>query len=274
MGIKNYKPTTPGRRTRRTNDYEQVTTDSPEKSLLRPLKNNAGRNNKGRVTVRFRGGGNKRFYRVIDFKRNKTDVPGKIVSVEYDPNRSAFISLVHYVDGEKRYILAPLKSKVGDVINSGKSSDIKPGNSLPIYLIPVGSFIHNVELSPKSGAKLVRSAGVYAVITGRQEKYVTVKLPSGQVRLINNNCLATVGQIGNTDNRNVVLGKAGAKRWIRKKSKVRGSCMNACDHPHGGGEGRAPIGQSSPRTPWGKPTLGYKTRKKNKHSNKYILKVK
>ena len=274
MGTKKYKPTTPGLRTRRTNDYAQLTTDKPEKSLLKPLKNNAGRNNKGRVTVRFRGGGNKRFYRVIDFKRNKLDVPGKIVSVEYDPNRSAFISLVHYIDGEKRYILTPIKSKVGDMINSGKNSDIKPGNSLPINLIPVGSFIHNIELSPKSGAKLVRSAGVYAVITGRQENYVTVKLPSGQVRLINNNCFATIGQVSNTDNRNTVLGKAGAKRWVRKRSKVRGSCMNACDHPHGGGEGRAPVGQASPRSPWGKPTLGYKTRKKNKHSNKYILKVK
>ena len=206
--------------------------------------------------------------------RNKTNIPGKIVTVEYDPNRSAFISLVHYNDGDKRYIISPLKAKVGDVINSGKDSEIKPGNTLPIYLIPVGSNIHNIEISPKSGGKLVRSAGVFAVITGRQEKYVTVKLPSGQVRLINNNCLATIGQIGNTDNRNIVLGKAGAKRWIRKRSKVRGSCMNACDHPHGGGEGRAPVGQASPRSPWGKPTLGYKTRKKNKKSNKYILKVK
>ncbi len=272
MGTKKYNPTTPGFRQRQVHDYEELTTNKPEKSLLKFIKNKAGRNNQGKVTVRFRGGGTKRKYRVIDFKRDKKEIPATILTVEYDPNRTSFISLVQYNDGEKRYILTPLKAKVGDVINSSKEADIKLGNTLPIYLIPVGSNIHNIELNPGSGAKLVRSAGAYGVITGRQEKYVTVKLPSGQVRLIHNQCLATIGQVSNTDNRNIVLGKAGATRYKRRRSKVRGSVMNACDHPHGGGEGRAPVGQASPRSPWGKPTLGYKTRKRNKHSNKYILK--
>tara|TARA_B100001989_G_C24534447_1_gene463522 strand:+ start:752 stop:1567 length:816 start_codon:yes stop_codon:yes gene_type:complete len=271
MGTKKYKPTSPGLRTRQVNDYESVTENQPYRKLTCSKKNNAGRNNTGRVTVRFKGGGNKRKYRTIDFRRNKQDIPAKVLTVEYDPFRTAFISLICYEDGEKAYILTPLKLKVGDKIKSTNNIEIKPGNTLPINKIPVGTNVHNIELKKNSGAKLVRSAGCYATITGRQENYVTVKLPSGEVRLIHNDCKATVGQLGNTDNRNTVLGKAGATRWVRKRSKVRGSVMNACDHPHGGGEGRAPVGNPSPRTPWGKPALGYKTRKKKK-SNKHLIK--
>ena len=271
MGTKKYKPTTPGFRTRQINDYEELTVSKPFSALVKSKKNNAGRNKNGRLTVRSRGGGNKRKYRTIDFKRNKIDIEGKIITIEYDPFRTAFISLVQYNDGEKRYIITPLKAKVGDVIKTTQNIDIKLGNTLPIHKIPVGTQIHNIELRKNGGAKLVRSAGSYATITGRQEKYVTVKLPSGEVRLINNECFATIGQVSNTDNRNTVLGKAGAKRWVRRRPKVRGAVMNACDHPHGGGEGRAPVGHSSPRTPWGKPALGYKTRNKKK-SNKHLLK--
>ncbi|RAP26442.1 50S ribosomal protein L2 [Candidatus Marinamargulisbacteria bacterium SCGC AG-333-B06] len=271
MGTKKYKPNTPGFRQRQVNDFKSLTNDKVSKSLTKSLRSKSGRNNVGKVTVRWRGGRSRRHYRLIDFKRKKAGVPGQIMTIEYDPNRSANISLVHYKDGEKTYIITPLKSKVGDTILTSDSADIKVGNSLPIYLIPVGSLVHNIELRAKGGAKLVRSAGCYATITGRQENYVTLKLPSGEVRLIHNNCLATIGQVGNTENRNTVKGKAGASRWSGKRPRVRGSVMNACDHPHGGGEGRAPIGHASPRTPWGKPALGYKTRNKKKHSKKYIL---
>ena len=271
MGTKKYKPNTPGFRQRQINQHDEVTSLRSEKSLVKPLNSKAGRNNQGKVTLRWRGGGNRRKYRIIDFKRIKFDIPATIINIEYDPNRSANIALIYYKDGEKAYIVAPLKSKVGDVIVSSSSAEIKPGNTLPINLIPIGSLIHNIELKSKGGAKLVRSAGCYATIMGRQENYVTIKLPSGEVRLIHNNCLATIGQIGNTDNRNTVKGKAGASRWIGRRPKVRGAVMNACDHPHGGGEGRAPVGHASPRTPWGKPALGYKTRNKKKHSKKYII---
>ena len=269
MGTKKYKPTTPGQRSRQINDYVDLTNTKKEKSLLKTFSKKSGRNNSGKITVRHRGGGNKRHYREIDFSGKKLNVPGKVVSVEYDPNRSAFISLVHYIDGDKRYILTPNKIKVGAKIQSSENADIKPGNTLPIQLIPLGTMIHNIELHKGKGAQLVRSAGVYATVTGRQENYVTVKLPSGEVRLIKNGCKATIGQVSNTDNRNTVIGKAGANRWVRKRPTVRGSVMNACDHPHGGGEGRAPVGQASPRTPWGKPALGYKTRK-NKNKNHII----
>ena len=269
MGTRKYKPTSPGKRSRQVNDYADLTTSKPFKGLLKSKKNNAGRNQQGKISVRSRGTGNKKFIRMIDFNRSKDDVPGKIASIEYDPNRSAFISLVHYADGEKNYIISPLKLKVGDKIIASSTAEIKVGNTLPISLIPVGTLVHNVELQKNAGAKLVRSAGVFAVITGRQERYVTLKLPSGEVRLIHNDCKATIGQVSNTDNQNTVLGKAGARRWIRRRSKVRGSVMNACDHPHGGGEGRAPIGQKAPRSKWGKRTLGVKTRKK---PNKQVLK--
>ena len=271
MGTKKYKPNTPGFRQRQVNDYEEVTSKKYEKSLVKSLRSKSGRNNQGKVTVRWRGGRRRRQYRMIDFKRSKQGVPASIISIEYDPNRTANIALVHYNDGEKAYIIAPLKSKVGDIIVSSEKAEIKPGNTLPINLIPVGSLIHNIELKAKAGAQLVRSAGCYAIIMGRQENYVTIKLPSGEVRLIHNSCLATIGQVGNTDNRNTVKGKAGASRWRGRRPKVRGSVMNACDHPHGGGEGRAPVGHASPRTPWGKPALGYKTRNRKKHSKKYIL---
>ncbi len=271
MGTKKYKPNTPGFRQRQVNDYEEVTTTKVTKSLTKSLRSKSGRNNLGRVTVRWRGGRSRRHYRLVDFNRNKDGVPGKIMTIEYDPNRTAYISLVHYNDGEKCYIITPLKSKIGDTIVSSNEAEIKAGNTLAINLIPVGSLIHNIELKAKGGAKLVRSAGCYATIMGRQEKYVTIKLPSGEVRLINNKCLATIGQVGNPFNRNSVKGKAGASRWIGRRPRVRGSVMNACDHPHGGGEGRAPVGHASPRTPWGKPALGYKTRNKKKHSQKYII---
>ena len=272
MGTKKYKPTTPGFRSRQVNDYESLTTNKPLKALTKKSKNSAGRNNTGKITVRHKGGGNKRFYREIDFKRNKFNIPGTVVSIEYDPNRTAFISLVKYNDGDKRYILSASKLKVGSKVLSSDESEIKPGNVLPIQLIPLGTYIHNIEMHKGKGAQLVRSAGTFALVTGRQEDYVTVKLPSGEVRLIKNNCKATIGQVSNSDNRNTVKGKAGANRWIRKRPTVRGSVMNACDHPHGGGEGRAPVGQKSPRDPWGNPTLGKKTRKTNKSKKrKYII---
>jgi large subunit ribosomal protein L2 len=271
MGTKKYKPNTPGQRTRQTNDYAELTNTKKSKSLSTIVKSKAGRNNSGKITVRHRGGGSKRFLRDIDFKRTKFNIPGKIVSVEYDPNRSAFISLVNYIDGEKRYIISPNKVKVGAHVLSSPEAAIKPGNTIPIYLIPLGTMIHNIELHKGKGAQLVRSAGVFAVVTGRQQNYVTVKLPSGEVRLIHNDCLATIGQVSNTDQKNIVLGKAGAKRWKRRRSTVRGAVMNACDHPHGGGEGRAPVGQASPRTPWGKPALGKKTRR-NRSLNHIITK--
>ena len=271
MGTKQYKPTSPALRTRSVVNTDQLTDKSPEKALLTKLNKKAGRNNQGRVTTRHQGGGTKRKYRQIDFKRQKDNVPGIISSLEYDPNRSAFISLVKYKDGDKRYILSPVKMKIGDTIHSGPDAEIKIGNTLPLGQIPAGSTIHNVELSIGKGGQIARSAGTSAILQGKSAGYASVKLPSGEVRLINLKCRATIGQVGNTDNRNQVIGKAGANRWRRKRPTVRGSVMNACDHPHGGGEGRAPIGRSGPMTPWGKPTLGYKTRNKRKGSSRFIV---
>jgi len=273
MGIRKYKPTSPGRRNMSVNTFEEITKHEPEKSLLKPLKKHAGRNSYGRITVRHHGGGAKRKYRIIDFKRNKDNIPGKIAGIEYDPNRSSNIALVHYADGEKRYIIAPLKLKVGDVIFSGPESDITVGNCLPLQNIPVGTTVHCVELKNGKGAQMVRSAGASAQLMAKEGNYATLRLPSGEMRLVRIECRATIGQVGNLDHQNVRIGKAGRKRHMGIRPTVRGSVMNPCDHPHGGGEGRAPIGRSGPVTPWGKPTLGYKTRKKNKPSDKYIVRA-
>jgi len=253
------------------NTFEEITKNEPEKSLLLPLKKHAGRNAYGRITVRHHGGGAKRKYRIIDFKRNKDNVPGKIAGIEYDPNRSSNIALVHYADGEKRYIIAPLKLKVGDVIVSGPESDITIGNCLPLKNIPVGTTLHNIELKAGKGAQMVRSAGASAQLMAKDGNYATLRLPSGEMRLVRIECRATIGQVGNLDHQNVRIGKAGRKRHMGIRPTVRGSVMNPNDHPHGGGEGRAPIGRSGPVTPWGKPAMGYKTRKKNKPSDKYIV---
>lgn len=271
MAIKKYKPTTGGTRNMSVSDFAEITTDTPEKSLLSPLNKRAGRNNKGRITVRHQGGGHKRKYRIIDFKRNKDGIPGRVATIEYDPNRSANIALIHYADGEKRYILAPNGLKVGQEILSGEDADIKLGNALPLKNIPVGTIIHNVELKPGRGGQLARSAGAEAQILGREEKYTLVRLASGEVRLILATCRATIGQVGNIEHELIVVGKAGRSRWLGKRPSVRGLAMNPVDHPHGGGEGRAPIGLKSPVSPWGKPTLGYKTRKKSKPSSQYIV---
>ncbi len=271
MGVKKYKPTSPGRRNMSVSTFEEITTDKPEKSLLEPLPKKAGRNNQGRITVRHQGGGHKRLYRKIDFKRNKDGIPGRVATIEYDPNRSANIALIHYVDGEKRYILAPVGLKVGDTIMSGPEADIKVGNALPMKNIPVGTIIHNIELKPGKGGQLVRSAGAEAQLLGKEGEMVIVRLMSGEMRYIHANCRATIGQVGNVDHENIRIGKAGRARWLGKRPTVRGSVMNPSDHPHGGGEGKAPIGRKSPVTPWGKPALGYKTRKKNKPSDKYII---
>ncbi|AWW26730.1 50S ribosomal protein L2 [Acetobacterium carbinolicum] len=271
MGIRKYKPTSPGRRNMSVNTFEEITKHEPEKALLKPLKKHAGRNAYGRITVRHHGGGAKRKYRIIDFKRNKDNIPGKIAGIEYDPNRSSNIALVHYADGEKRYIIAPLKLKVGDVIFSGPESDITIGNCLPLQNIPVGTTVHCVELKNGKGAQMVRSAGASAQLMAKEGNYATLRLPSGEMRLVRIECRATIGQVGNLDHQHVRIGKAGRKRHMGIRPTVRGSVMNPCDHPHGGGEGRAPIGRSGPVTPWGKPTLGYKTRKKNKPSDKYIV---
>ncbi|GEL07465.1 50S ribosomal protein L2 [Salisediminibacterium halotolerans] len=271
MAIKKYRPTTNGRRFMSTLDFAEITTDQPEKSLLQPLNKSAGRNNYGRITTRHQGGGHKRKYRVIDFKRDKDGIPGRVATIEYDPNRSANIALINYVDGEKRYILAPKNLKVGQEILSGKEADIKVGNALQLKDIPVGTVIHNIEMRPGKGGQLVRSAGAEAQVLGKEEDYVLVRLRSGETRLILSTCRATVGQVGNIEHELVNIGKAGRSRWLGKRPTVRGSVMNPSDHPHGGGEGRAPIGMPSPVTPWGQPTLGYKTRKKNKPSDKYIV---
>ena len=271
MAIKKYRPTSNGRRNMSVLDFSEITTDKPEKSLLAPLSKRGGRNNQGRQTVRHQGGGHKRQYRIIDFKRNKDGIPGRVATIEYDPNRTANIALIHYVDGEKRYILAPKGLQVGQMIESGENADIKVGNALPLANIPVGTIIHNVELKPGNGGQLARSAGAEAQILGREGKYTLVRLASGEVRLILSTCRATVGQVGNVEHELVRVGKAGRSRWLGKRPAVRGSVMNPNDHPHGGGEGRAPIGRKSPVTPWGKPTLGYKTRKRNKLSDKYIV---
>lgn len=272
MAIKNYKPTTPSRRNMSVINYTGLSERGPEKSLLRSLKKHAGRNNYGQITVRHRGGGNRRKYRLIDFKRQKFDIEGKVVSLEYDPNRSAHIALIQYADNEKRYIIAPEGLKVGDAVVAGPESDIKPGNALPVSNIPVGSFIHNIELHPGKGAQLVRSAGNMAQLMAKENNLALVRLPSGELRYVPLNCIATIGQVGNIDHENVKIGKAGRKRHMGWRPTVRGSVMNPCDHPHGGGEGKSPVGHPGPMTPWGKPALGYKTRNKHNSSNKFIVK--
>ena len=271
MGIKKYNPTSPGLRGMTVSTFEEITTDKPEKALTVTLKKHAGRNVRGKITVRHRGGGTRAKYRIIDFKRNKDDIPATVKSIEYDPNRSANIALVCYADGEKRYIIAPNKLKVGDVIVSGPDSDIKVGNALPIANIPVGTIIHNIELKPGKGAQMVRSAGNGAHLMAKEGNYAQVRLPSGEVRMVRINCRATIGEVGNIEHANIQIGKAGRKRHMGWRPTVRGSVMNPNDHPHGGGEGRAPIGRKGPVTPWGKPALGYKTRNKHKDSNKYIV---
>ena len=272
MAVKHYKPTTNGRRNMTTMDYSGLSKVAPEKSLLAPIKKNAGRNSYGRITVRHRGGGNRQKYRIIDFKRNKLDVEATVLRLEYDPNRTAFIALVEYTDGERRYILAPVGLTKGDKIVSSATADIKPGNALPLQNMPVGTIIHNIELYPGKGAQLVRSAGVAAQLMAKENGMATVRLPSGEFRKVRLACMATVGQVGNTEHANIHIGKAGRKRHMGIRPTVRGSVMNPCDHPHGGGEGRAPIGRSGPVTPWGKPALGYKTRKTKNPSNKFIVK--
>ncbi|PAD19798.1 50S ribosomal protein L2 [Terribacillus saccharophilus] len=271
MAIKKYKPITNGRRNMSVSDFAEITTDKPEKSLLAPLHKRGGRNNQGKLTVRHQGGGHKRQYRIIDFKRDKDGIPGRVATIEYDPNRTANIALIHYVDGEKRYILAPKGLEVGTEIISGEGADFKVGNAMELATIPVGTIIHNIELKPGRGAQLARSAGAQAQILGREGKYVLVRLTSGEVRLVLGTCRATIGQVGNLEHELIVIGKAGRSRWLGKRPTVRGSVMNPNDHPHGGGEGRAPIGRKSPMSPWGKPTLGYKTRKRNKQSDKFIV---
>lgn len=270
MPIKVYKPTSPGRRGMSVSTFEHVTRSKPEKSLLRPLKKRAGRNFRGKITVRHRGGGHKRRYRVIDFKRDKHGVPGRVSTIEYDPNRSARIALVVYADGEKRYIIAPLGLRVGDVVTSGPDAEIRIGSSLPIANIPVGTTIHNIELHIGKGGQLARAAGTSAQLLAKEGRYAHIRLPSGEVRLVNVQCMATIGQVGNTDHGNIKLGKAGRKRWLGFRPSVRGSAMDPASHPHGGGEGRSPIGMPSPKSPWGKPTLGKKTRR-NKSTDKWIV---
>ncbi len=272
MGIKQYKPTTPSRRGMSVSTFDEITKTKPEKSLTTKLKKNAGRNSYGRITVRHHGGGARRKYRIIDFKRRKENIPAVVTAIEYDPNRSANIALIQYEDGEKAYILAPEGLKVNDKVMSGTGADIKPGNALPISSIPVGTVIHCIELKPGKGAQLVRSAGLGAQLMAKEGKYAHVRLPSSEMRLVSVNCKATIGQVGNSEHENIKLGKAGRTRWLGKRPEVRGSVMNPNDHPHGGGEGRAPIGRSGPVTPWGKPALGYKTRNKKKASNKFIVK--
>jgi large subunit ribosomal protein L2 len=272
MPIKKYNPTSPARREMTVLTFDEITKTEPEKSLLQPLKKNAGRNSYGRITVRHQGGGTRQKYRVIDFKRDKDGIKANVVAIEYDPNRSANIALLSYADGEKRYIIAPEGLKVGTIVESGENADIKPGNALPLSNIPVGSVIHNIELKPGKGAQLVRAAGLSAQLMAKESDYAQVRLPSGEVRMIRVNCKATIGTVGNHDHENVSIGKAGRKRWMGVRPTVRGVVMNPCDHPHGGGEGKSPIGRPSPVTPWGKPTLGYKTRKKKKASDKFIVK--
>lgn len=272
MAIKKYNPTSPARRQMSVLGFEELTKKEPEKSLLEPLKKNAGRNSYGRITVRHQGGGAKQKYRVIDFKRDKDGIKANVAAIEYDPNRSAFIALLSYIDGEKRYIIAPEGLKVGDVVESGENADIKPGNALQLQNIPVGTLIHNIELKPGKGAQLVRAAGISAQLMAKENDFAQVRLPSGEVRMFRLNCKASIGVVGNHEHENVSLGKAGRKRWMGIRPTVRGVVMNPCDHPHGGGEGKSPIGRPSPVTPWGKPTLGLKTRKKKKASDKFIVK--
>lgn len=272
MAIKFYKPTTPGRRQMTVTDYSELSKVAPEKSLLSVIKATAGRNNTGRITVRHRGGANRRKYRIIDFKRDVQGVPATVLTLEYDPNRSAHIALVQYEGGEKRYIIAPQGLKVGDVVMSGEGADIKPGNALPLTNIPVGTFVHNVELYPGKGAQLARAAGVMAQLMAKEGNYALLRLPSGELRRVPVACMATVGQVGNIDHENVSYGKAGRNRHKGWRPTVRGSVMNPCDHPHGGGEGKSPVGRPGPVTPWGKPALGYKTRKTKNRTDKFIVK--
>ena len=271
MGIKKYKPTSPGRRGMTVSTFEEITTSTPEKSLLQPLKSNGGRNNQGRMTTRHQGGGHKRMYRVIDFKRDKDDIPAKVASIEYDPNRSANIALLNYADGEKRYIIAPYGIQVGDTVVSGASVDIKPGNALPLSAIPVGTVVHNVELHPGQGGQMARSAGSSVQLMAKEGKYATLRMPSGEMRMVLDRCRATIGLVGNIDQENVNIGKAGRSRWLGIRPANRGVVMNPVDHPHGGGEGRSPVGRN-PVTPWGKPALGAKTRDRKKASNRMIVK--
>lgn len=270
MAVKKFNPTSPGRRFLTVSTFEEITRDEPEKSLILPLKRKGGRNFRGKITVRHRGGGHKRLYRVIDFKRNKDDIPAKVASIEYDPNRAARVALLHYADGEKRYIIAPLGLKVGAAVISGPNSDIKTGNCLPLKNIPLGTQVHNIEIYPEGGGQMVRSAGGSAQVMAKEGKYVTLRMPSGEMRRILEGCRATIGQVGNVEHENITIGKAGRSRWVGKRPANRGVVMNPVDHPHGGGEGRSPIGRN-PATPWGKPALGARTRKK-KPSDRLIIK--
>ena len=273
MSIKTYKPTTPSRRHMSVSGFDGVDKHAkPQKELVGVLKKHSGRNSYGRITVRHQGGGNRKKYRVIDFKRDKMDVPATVLRLEYDPNRSAYIALVEYTDGERRYILAPVGLNVGDTVLSSAAADIKPGNALPLANIPVGTVIHNIELYPGKGAQLVRSAGVAAQLMAKENGMATVRLPSGEYRKVRLNCIACIGQVGNVDHANIAVGKAGRKRHMGIRPTVRGSVMNPCDHPHGGGEGKAPVGRPGPVTPWGKPAMGYKTRKKKNATDKFIVK--
>ncbi len=271
MAIKRYKPYTPSRRHMTVSAFDEITKSTPEKSLVVHIKKNSGRNNQGKITVRHKGGGAKIKYRMVDFKRNKDNIPAKVVGIEYDPNRTANIALIVYADGAKSYILAPVGLKVGDTVMSGVEAEVRVGNTLPMRAIPIGANIHNIEMKPGKGGQLVRSAGNVAQLMAKEGKYATVKLPSGEMRMLPLDCRATIGQVGNIDHELVHIGKAGRKRHMGIRPTVRGSVMNPNDHPHGGGEGRAPIGRPSPMTPWGKPAMGYKTRKKHKASNKYIV---
>jgi len=272
MGIRVYKPTSSARRFMSVLTYEEITRKKPEKSLVEHIKKHSGRNSQGKITVRHQGGGGKKTYRIIDFKRDKRDIPAKVTAVEYDPNRSAFIALLTYADGEKRYILCPLDVKVGDRLEAGENVDIKPGNALPLKSIPVGTLIHNVEIKPGRGGQMVRSAGMSAQLMAKEGAFAQVRLPSGEVRRVPIDAYATIGTVGNTDHENVRIGKAGRTRHMGVRPTVRGVVMNPCDHPHGGGEGKSPVGMPAPVTPWGKPALGYKTRKHKKYSNRLIVK--
>ena len=272
MAVKKFNPITPARRFMTVSSFEEITKTEPEKSLLESKSKNGGRNSYGRITVRHQGGGAKQKYRIIDFKRDKDGIKANVAAIEYDPNRTANIALLHYLDGEKRYIIAPVGLKVGDTVESGENSDIKPGNALPLINIPVGTLIHNVELKPNKGGQMVRAAGNSAQLMAKEGEYAQIRLPSGEVRMVRVNCRASIGQVSNIENENIKIGKAGRKRWMGVRPTVRGVVMNPCDHPHGGGEGKSPIGRPSPVTPWGKPTLGFKTRKKKNKSDKFIVK--
>ena len=271
MGIRSYRPLTPGTRERTVSDFSEITTDKPEKSLTYSVHRPKGRNNRGVITCRHRGGGHKRLYRQVDFKRDKRDITAKVATIEYDPNRNARISLVNYADGEKRYILHPIGLEVGDTIVASETAPFEVGNALPLWRIPLGTTVHNVELEAGKGGQMARAAGAGAQLVAKEKGYVTLKLPSSEVRMVRRECYATIGQVGNIEHRNLTLGKAGRTRWAGRRPQVRGSVMNPVDHPHGGGEGRAPIGRAGPVTPWGKPALGYKTRKKKKESNALIV---